>query len=241
MISVYDTPDKASYALAEYFVETATIAVKDRGQFSVVLTGGSSPKEVYRLLAQAPFCTKVPWDKTFVFWGDERCVPTDDSQNNARMTSLALLDHVPIQPRHIYRMNGTVDASIAASEYESQLKTFFNGKTPSFDLVLLGMGENAHTASLFPHTSVLKEQKAWVKGLFIEEVGMSRITLTAPLINQAKKIAFLLFGTSKAHTLNEVLQGDYDIENKPVQLINPTNGTVRWFLDKAAASELKSP
>lgn len=238
MIHIYENPTELSQALAQFFAETAIASVKERGRFSVSLTGGNSPKELYRLLSVSPLKEEIPWSKTFIFWGDERCVPDADPQNNARMSYETLLDHVPVPAENIFRMNGTLPPAESAADYEDQLKAYFGKETAAFDLILLGMGDNAHTASLFPHTSVLHENTAWVKGLYIDEVKMDRITLTAPFINKARQIAFLLFGASKAKTLQEVLEGEHDIENKPVQLIKPVNGELHWFLDKAAASDL---
>lgn len=238
MIRIYETPDELSQHLARFVVDTAIKAVKERGRFSFCLTGGSSPKELYTLLASAPFKDEMPWAETFVFWGDERCVADTDPQNNALMAFNLLLDHVPVPAAQIFRMNGAMDPEQAAAAYEEQLKAFFKGMEPQLDLILLGMGDNAHTASLFPHTSVLEEQHAWVKGLFIEEVNMSRITLTAPFINLAREIVFILFGASKASTLHEVLEGEINTDLKPVQLIEPDFGEVTWFIDKAAAAML---
>lgn len=238
MIRIYETPTELSQQLARFVVDTAVQAVEERGKFSFCLTGGSSPKELYTLLASAPYKDEMPWAETYVFWGDERCVPDHDASNNALMAFNLLLDHVPVPADQIFRMNGEIDPGQAALAYEDQLKTFFNGSAPQFDLILLGMGDNAHTASLFPHTSVLEEQHAWVKGLYIEEVKMSRITLTAPFINLAREIVFILFGASKATTLHEVLEGEINTDLKPVQLIEPDFGEVTWFVDKAAASML---
>lgn len=240
MIRIYDTPSELSQHLAQFFVEICLQSVNDRGRFTVSLTGGSSPKELYELLAAEPFAGQIPWDKVFIFWGDERCVPDNDPQNNARMTTEALLDHVPVPAGNVFRMQGSLPAGEAAEAYEEILHRFFAPGEPAFDLILLGMGDNAHTASLFPHTQVLTEKTAWVKGLYIDEVKMDRITLTAPLINRSLNIAFIVFGAGKAQTLHDVLEGDYDIQAKPVQLISPDYGKLYWFIDKAAAGRLSA-
>lgn len=240
MIVVYDNPTLLSQALAQFFIYKCQESIRERGKFTVCLTGGSSPKELYRLLSSPDFSKQIDWEKVFIFWGDERMVADTDSQNNAHMTFDTLLNNVPVRADQIFRMNGNLDPDVAAAAYDKILKKFFQARGPGFDLILLGMGDNAHTASLFPHTSVLNEDTAWVKGLYIEEVKMNRLTLTAPFINMSREIVFIVFGTNKAETLHEVLEGDRDIQLKPAQLIAPVNGNLHWFVDKQAAAALSS-
>ena len=238
MIAVFDNPTKLSQALAQFFVDKCAVSIKERGKFTVCLTGGSSPKELYQLLSTPDFSEQIDWQKVFVFLGDERMVADTDSQNNGQMTFNTLLNNVPVNADQIFRMNGNLAPDAAAESYEKTLKEFFQSDGPGFDLILLGMGDNAHTASLFPHTSVLTEQHAWVKGLYIEEVKMNRITLTAPFINMAREIVFIVFGANKAETLHEVIEGNRDIQLKPAQLIAPVNGNLYWYVDILAAADL---
>lgn len=240
MIVVYDNPTLLSQALAQFFTYKCQESIGERGKFTVCLTGGSSPKELYRLLSSPNFSKQIDWEKVFIFWGDERMVSDTDPQNNGQMTFDTLLNNVPVRADQIFRMNGNLDPAAAAVSYDKILKKFFQEGGPGFDLILLGMGDNAHTASLFPHTSVLTEDIAWVKGLYIEEVKMNRLTLTAHFINMAREIVFIVFGTSKAKTLHEVLEGARDIQLKPAQLIGPVNGNLHWFVDRQAAAALSS-
>lgn len=239
MFHIHPTPEQVSQALADYFTEAAKEAVQTQGRFTVALTGGSSPKQLYTLLASSPYRDVTPWNKTFVFWGDERSVPFNDSRNNAKMTFESLLNHIPVPKDQIYPMSGEVSAEESASQYEEILQKHFSGQAPQFDLILLGLGENGHTASLFPYTPVLDEKTRWVKEVYLTDQQMYRITLTAPFINQAKKIAFILFGSSKAQVLYDVLKGKYQPDFLPAQLIRPSSGELHWFIDESAAELVK--
>ncbi len=238
MIHVFETKEEASEASARFLIRAAKEAVQREGRFSVALTGGSSPKILYQLLAADPFRSQVPWEKTHIFWGDERSVPHDNEQNNARMSFKLLLDHVPVPPHQIHRMSGELPPGEAARQYGEILKKHFGEEAPQFDLILLGMGEDGHTASLFPGTPVLGEKDRWVAELFLKGQDMYRITLTAPLINQARQIVFQVFGENKAGVLKQVLEGPAQPEKLPSQLIKPDNGELHWFLDEAAAGQI---
>jgi 6-phosphogluconolactonase len=181
----------------------------------------------------------VPWENTHVFWGDERCVPSDDARSNERMAREALLDHVPIPASQIHPIQCVHAPNQVARQYEALLRTFFAEQPPRFDLVLLGLGENGHTASLFPGTPVLDERERWVADVYVAEQNLYRITLTAPLINQAALVVFLVAGNTKARVLSEVLEGLRDIHRLPAQLIQPTKGDLRWLVDRPAADMLK--
>lgn len=235
MIHAFKEAEQASRATADLLVQTAREAVQRAGRFTIALTGGSSPVQLYKLLAGEPYRSRVPWGQTHVFWGDERAVPHHDDRNNARMAFGLLLDHVPVPREQIHRMSGEVPPEVSAWQYEALLKAHFAVGSPQFDLILLGMGDDGHTASLFPGTAVLHEKERLVKELFLPAQDMYRITLTAPLINQARQIAFQVFGSGKAATLKKVLEGPYQPDQLPSQLIRPAAGELHWFLDEGAA------
>lgn len=239
MIKVFENADELSKAAADIISEISIRSVEKKGKFSLVLSGGSSPKQTYKFLTHSAYKDKIPWDKTYLFWGDERFVPEDDPQNNYRSSKDILLKKISIPSNQILPIPTKGDPADCALQYENTIKEFFKSSKPLFDLILLGLGSNAHTASLFPHTEVLNENKRLVKEVFVEELKMYRITMTAQLINSAKNILFLVFGEDKAEVASKVIEGNYDPQNYPAQLIKPFDGTIRWFLDKSAASKLK--
>jgi 6-phosphogluconolactonase len=237
IMQIYPDAESLSRAAAQLFVDEARQAGTSAGRFSVNLSGGSTPKRVFELLAASPFREQVPWNKVHVFWGDERMVPPSDPRSNAHMTRLALLDHVAIPARQVHPIAGDIDPAESARQYEALLKSFFAGEAPRFDLTFLGLGENGHTASLFPHTPVLHEKDRWVKEVNVEEVKMWHVTMTAPVLNQGKLVVFLAAGASKVTVLREVREGPRDIERLPAQLIAPSPGELRWMVDRAAAGQ----
>jgi 6-phosphogluconolactonase len=235
MIEVYPDLESLSRAAAALLVQQADLAVAARGRFSVALSGGTTPRRTYELLAAPPLVDQAPWDRVHIFWGDERCVPLNDSRSNARLAKEAWLDRVPIPATQIHPMNCASDPVAAARQYEAQLREFFAGQPPILDLVFLGLGPDGHTASLFPGTMVLTEGKRWVAAVYLAEAGLYRVTLTAPLINQAAAVVFLVAGGAKAGVLREVLHGPRDPARLPAQLIQPQKGEVHWLADVAAA------
>jgi len=238
-VQVFDDAEAVARGAAERFVELGQAAIDARGCLSVGLAGGSTPKRTYELLASEAYREQLNWSKVHIFFGDERCVPPDHSESNYRMANEALISRVSIPPPNVHRINGLGDAVANASLYEDELRTFFNPASwPRFDLVLLGMGDDGHTASLFPGTKALVEPRAWVVANWVEKVGAFRITLTAPAINHAANIAFLVTGATKAERLLEVLRGALDPEKLPSQLIQPLDGSLFWLVDKAAAGRL---
>jgi 6-phosphogluconolactonase len=238
-IRIFDDASKAAEAASGRFTELAREAIRERGRFAVALSGGSTPKRVYELLAGGPFREQLDWSQVHIFFGDERCVPADDIESNYRMANEALLSRVDLPPQNIHRINGLGDAVANARLYEDELRVFFNDAAwPRFDLVLLGMGDDGHTASLFPGTQVLHEEEAWVCGLWVEKLAAFRITLTAPAINRAAHVIFLVTGENKASRLAEIHSGVKDLERLPAQLIKPVDGTLEWFIDRAAAASL---
>ena len=225
---------------AERWVALARQAIAARGHCAIALSGGSTPKALYSMLATAEFNLQLPWRQIHLFWGDERCVAPDHAESNFRMVKEALLSKIPIPAENVHRMRGEFEAVAAASAYETELRQFFlpsPGQLPRFDLILLGLGEDGHTASLFPHSSALNEMERWVATTYVEKLGGHRLTLTFPVINNAAQIAFLVAGASKAAIVKEILTsekgGDY-----PAARIRPGDGQLIWFVTQDAAGGL---
>ncbi len=238
MMRVFSDPEALSQGAAEFFVEQADAAIRKRGRFVLALAGGRTPERTYSLLARPPFRRQVNWSRVHVFWGDERCVPPDDPRSNARMAQTLLLDHVPVPSCQIHPMICRQSPREEAKRYEALLRDFFSESPPCFDLIFLGLGENGHTASLFPQTEVLREQKRWVAELYVAEQDLYRITLTARIINRAASVVFLVAGAEKAEVLQAVTGGRQDPMRLPAQLIRLRDGGLHWFVDQAAASRL---
>jgi len=234
-INVYKTEEELLKAFADFFITTAQKNIAEHGAFNVVLSGGNSPKKLYELLASASFKKKIDWTKLFFFFGDERCVPADDPANNAMMVQQTLFTPVHILPDKIFKIDTALSPNEAAAKYMEVIKNHFKGNLPHFDLIILGLGENTHTASLFPYHSALTETTAKVREVFLKEENRYRVTMTAPLINEAHHIAFLVYGKSKAEAVRHVLKDKTDIQKYPAQLINPVHGDLQWFLDEASA------
>ena len=228
---------------AQEFVQAATQAVSEKGSFHVALSGGSTPKALYSLLAEdAALRAQVPWDKMSVYFGDERSVGPDDADSNFRMASETMISKVPLKPEQIFRMKGEYkETERAAQEYEQDLRASFKiaeGQFPRFDLVLLGMGNEGHTASLFPGTKALHETKRLVASNWVGKLYTNRITLTAPAINNAARILFMITGADKALALKGVLEGPYEPDQLPAQMIQPPNGQLLWLVDTIAGGML---
>lgn len=229
--------------VAGNLVQKVKEVLKMKDSFSLVLSGGSTPIELYKLLASDAYKEKIEWKKIHVFFGDERFVSIHDERNNARMAFSALLNHVdiPASQIHIIHTENTTPEQSAAM-YETTIRTFFSATkeaTGGFDLVLLGLGSNAHTLSLFPgHDAVIHESQKWCIPTWVEEQNEYRITLTPPLINLSAQIYFMVSGKEKAEAMKEILKGKYAPEIYPAQIINPSNGELHWFADESAASLL---
>jgi len=228
---------------AGIFVEAAAAAVKEKGSFSVALAGGSTPKTLYGLLVNdASLRSQVPWDKIHFFFGDERSVGPDNPDSNYRMASEALLSKAPIKPEQVTRIKGeNPDTEQAAKEYEQTLRAYFNlsdGQYPRFDLVLVGMGNEGHTLSLFPGTKALHAGNRIVSRNWVGKLYTERITLTAPAANNAKLVIFMVAGADKAPALKAVLEGPVEPEQLPAQSIQPSNGKLLWLIDTAAGAML---
>ncbi|WP_433830183.1 6-phosphogluconolactonase [Flavobacterium anhuiense] len=235
MIQIYNNTEEINTTAADLFVASAEKAIAAKGKFTAVLTGGSSPAGIYRLLASDAYKNKIDWSKVYIFWGDERWVPLNDDLSNAKMSYSTLLNHVPIPQENIFEMykDGVTPEEYAAT-YEQSVRTVL-GEEGKFDLILLGMGDDGHTASLFPGEAVLEEQTKWVDAYYLAPQKMYRITLTAPLINKAEKIVVVAFGEKKTHALKEVTTGEYNPTLYPMQLIKPVSGELLFLVDKAAA------
>ncbi len=237
-IRVFRSVEEMNNTLANLLAEIAEKSVRENGRFLLCLSGGNTPKSFYKLLSANQYRDIIPWKNTFVFWTDERCVPMDDEKNNAHMAGEILLKKIDIPSSNIFPVHVNLTPSDAANNYEQTLKDFFGINPPAFDIILLGLGENGHTASLFPGTSVIFEKSRWVKEIFVEKLQAYRITMTAPLINKSHNIFFLITGEKKSQILKTVLTVPYDPEKYPVQLIKPENGEIIWFADSKAASKL---
>lgn len=230
-------------AAAERFTQGAEKAVAERGRARIAISGGSTPKAAFALLADPaqPWRARMPWDKLELFWVDERCVPPDSSESNYRMTREAMLDRVPLKPEQVHRMEGELDPQAAAARYESLLRNSFRlegAESPRFDLLQLGMGPDGHTASLFPHTDALHEMGRLVTANHVAQKDTWRITLTWPVINHADSVFFLIGGADKAQVLHDVWLGPHDPERLPSQLIWPSGDILTLVLDEAAAALL---
>jgi 6-phosphogluconolactonase len=243
---ILPTPAATAHAAAELFAKAAVDAVTARGIARIAISGGTTPKAMFTLLADPaePFFKQVPWDRLELFWVDERCVPPDNAESNYRMTNEALLSKVPLPAERVHRMEGELDPEVAAARYESTIRNTFKlegAQTPTFDLVLLGMGDDGHTASLFPHTEALNEMSHIVVPNHVPQKDTWRITLTWPVINQGREVAFLIEGAGKAQVLHDVILGPYQPETYPSQIIRPASGKLTLLLDAAAAAKLPAP
>jgi 6-phosphogluconolactonase len=240
------TPNSVAEAAAELFMSSAAQAIEERGVFSVALSGGSTPRPLFSRLAQTPYGLELPWDEIHVFWGDERPVPPEHQDSNYRQAFQYLLARMPVPLENIHRVKAEFGAEAAAADYEAVLREFFNlpedaqdaGDHHTFDLVFLGMGEDGHTASLFPGTNAVQERHRWVIANHLVEEDSWRITLTGPAINRARKIVFLVTGEEKRMKVREVLQGPEHPDELPAQLIQPLSGELFWLVDEPAGSLL---
>lgn len=238
-LNIFKSVKELNEALIAYVIEIATKAIADKGRFDFVLTGGNSPKELYQQLSTT-YKDKIDWSKVYFFFGDERTVLPDHKDYNGLMAKENLFNNLQTPDSHIFYMDTTLAPKDAASAYKNALITHFNGEEIVFDLILLGMGDDAHTASIFPLTDLVNNQEETVAAVWVEKLNTNRISLTAPLINKAKNIAFITFGENKANALKHVI-GDEEknFELYPAQLIKPISGNLDWFVDETAAAHLK--
>ena len=246
-IEVLPDADRLADAAAQRVADAAYDAIAARGRFIVALSGGSTPRSVYARLATEPLASALDWSRVNVLWGDERCVPPDDEASNYRMAREALLDHVPVPDANVHRIRGEDDPAEAAEAYERVLRTVLgtpvgppqSAPQSRFDLVLLGLGSDGHTASLFPGLAGLHAADQWVAAVHFRKPSISRVTLTAAVINAAAEVVFMVAGESKAGIVRKVLESPYRPDEIPAQLIAPSAGRLTWLLDRPAASELR--
>jgi 6-phosphogluconolactonase len=243
MTAIRVLPDSAALAdaAARHVAEQAQAAIDARGAFTIALSGGSTPRELHRRLASPPLVGQIDWSRVHVFFGDERCVPPDDEESNYRMARETLLSHVPIPESHVHRMRGEIEPSAAADAYQQELRAFFGDDPPRLDLILLGMGDNGHTASLFPGLAAVHEKARWCVAEYVPEVNMWRITLTPYVLNLGREVLFLVAGSAKAAMLRNVLEGPFTPDAWPAQIVRPSPGEVLWMVDSAAAAQLSPP
>ncbi len=233
--------DGLSRRAAAEFVFLARQSMLESGRFAVALSGGSTPRGLYSLLSTPEFRDQVPWRKAHLFWGDERCVLPDHPESNYGMVRNALLSRVSIPEKNIHRMKGEGNPEGSALEYEQSLREFFrlsDGELPRFDLILLGLGPDGHTASLFPGAQVLQEKSRLVAAVYVEKMKSHRLTLTLPVLNHGANIFFLVAGKEKAPVLRDVLQGKSQPEPLPAQCVQPARGRLVWLVEESAAALL---
>jgi 6-phosphogluconolactonase len=241
-VQTYPDAENLTRAAAEHFFTLAESAIAARGRFAVAFCGGWTPRATYALLATPELAAQVDWSCVHVFWGDERCVPPDHPDSNYRMAREALLDHVPIPTQNVHRIRGEVEPEEAAAEYERTLRRFLSPppeeRGAEFDLVLLGMGDDGHTASLFPGSTALHERMRWVVAYYVDKLQAWRVTLTPVAINAAAQVTFIVSGVGKAKRLQQVLAGPYQPDVLPAQVVRPDGGRLLWLVDAAAAASL---
>jgi 6-phosphogluconolactonase len=235
---VLRTAEALAEDAAQRFAQAANDAGQSHGEFVVALSGGATPRSMYARLAAPPHLSSIPWSLMQVLWSDERCVPPDHAASNYRMAREALLDHVPIPPENVHRIRGEDDPALAAQAYERTLRTVLRGGR--IDLVLLGLGEDGHTASLFPGAVAAPEGDPWVVARYHTAGSMWRVTLTPVVINAAAEVLFLVSGETKAAIVRRVLEGPRLPQQLPAHLIAPANGRMLWLLDAAAARDLEA-
>jgi 6-phosphogluconolactonase len=238
-----DADDLARQAAAQFVSLAANSAVRS-SRFIVALSGGSTPRALYSLLASPAFKDRIDWRRIHFFWGDERCVPPDHSESNYRMVHEALLSKVDIAPENIHRLAGEKEPEIAASEYEDELRRTFQltrAQVPRFGLILLGLGEDGHTASLFPGQATVHENTRWVMATLAPDGKLWRITLTPVIINAARNVTFVVSGASKAGRLRQLIEGPFDPDTLPAQAIQPDQGRLTYMVDDAAFAAISDP
>src|SRR5216683_6892354 len=239
-IAIYPDIDTLSYEAAQYIVGIATESIATRGRFMIALSGGNTPRKTYGLLGSEPYRSQVDWELVHIFWSDERCVPPDSPDSNYLMAHEELLSQIPIPVQQVHYMPADQPDRYAASQAyaEEMQRTFGTNGIPSFDLIQLGMGPEGHTASLFPHQASLHEQQRLVIPVSVPKPPPDRLTFTPPVLNAARNVLFLVTGADKADALHAVLEGPYQPDEYPAQIVRPPQGEVVWMLDTAVAQNI---
>lgn len=237
-LHIYKDADKTCNALAEWIVELISKTLEVKENFTWALSGGETPKKLYQILASDSYKEKINWSRIIIFWGDDRVVPFTDERSNAKMAYDSLLDHVAIPSTQIHNIWTDILPDESAKQYDKLLHQFFNDKETTFDLALLGMGDDGHTLSLFPGSKIIDDGLCWVKADNKEQKGMKRITLMPSVINRSAAVVFLVTGKNKSNVLQEVIENSAE-QKFPAQLIKPANGELHWFLDEEASAYLK--
>lgn len=241
ILKVFENVDELLASLGGFIIKAANEAIEEKGDFTLGLSGGNSPKRLYELLASNPYQYEVDWSRVHFFFGDERYVPSNNPESNALMVKTALFDPLSIPKSNIHIVDTSLSPEKAAQSYQTELLSHFGNRPIQFDFILLGLGDNVHTASLFPYTGVLADVQPAVKAVFIQELNAYRITFNAPLINQASQVAFLVYGENKAEAVGHALGKEKNAEKYPAQLIHPEHGLLYWFLDEKAFPLANSP
>jgi 6-phosphogluconolactonase len=233
---IENSPEELGKSLAGWITDYVRETLYNQNSFSLVFSGGNTPRALYHLLSEEPYKSKIDWDRIVCYWGDERYVAFEDERSNAKMVYESLLDHVPVKKENIHIIRTDISPEESSLQYEVLLRKHFPDENKTFDLVLLGLGDNGHTLSLFPGYEEVIEEENWVRSFFLEEQQMHRITLTAPPINAARRVAFLVSGIGKAASVKNILQEKFNPELYPAQIIRPEQGELFWWMDEAAAS-----
>ncbi len=237
-VNIFPTKVELVKAAAEKLIATVNAAIHERRRCALALAGGTTPRDVYALLATEDYRRRVDWSKVFLFWGDERCIPPQHPDSNFRMVNDSLLSCIAIPAENVFRIKGELAPAAASNEYEKHLEDFFGGRLPQFDLILLGLGEDGHTASLFPGASALEETHRRVISVFVPKLNTHRITLTLPVINKARHVMFIVSGKSKSAIVPRILKSNQPAKELPATLVQLQNGQLDWLLDAEAASLL---
>lgn len=240
MIKVFDTPLSLCQNAMKIFIQLAQENIDRKGNFIIALSGGNTPNLLYDLMAKNEIARNLAWDKIYVFWGDERYVDYQNPENNAFQAYKHLLKKISIPEKNIFRIPVTGNTRQDAGKYQKEIADFFNGKHPAFDLIFLGLGDEGHTASIFPGSELLHEKQALVKDIYVEVKKSQRISFTPVLLNAAKEVVFMVTGITKAKAVKEIIEGKYQPDIYPAQIVKPRKGNITWLLDNAAASQLSS-
>lgn len=237
-LNIYDSKEKLSEEMTSWMCDLINSTLQDQEFFTLALSGGETPQMLYKKLASEEYKEKINWKRVHIFWGDERVIPFDDDRNNARMAFKNLINQITIPPAQVHKMRVDIEPLFAAKDYENVLQVYFGNTEKSFDLILLGVGNDGHTLSLFPGSLVVDEKQHWVNAVYNEKQKMYRITLMPSIVNKASRIAFMVTGENKSEILYRIIEGQYEPNVLPAQLIKPENGELHWFLDKNAAKKL---